>query len=183
MPELPKILSRETVTRSRLFQVEGVRLQFSNGEERDYEYLKGSEGMAVAVVALPDTEHALLVREYSAGRHSYELALPRGRIEPEEGVLEGANRELQEETGFAARELKIVKQMTLSPSYMSHSTSIVLARDLYSSPLPGDEPEPLELVYCSLADLESIALQDDFSEARSLAALFLVRGLLERGEL
>lgn len=36
--------------------------------------------------------------------------------------------------------------MTLAPTYMSHLSHLVVARDLYPERLVGDEPEELEVV-------------------------------------
>ncbi|HEY8386375.1 MAG TPA: ADP compounds hydrolase NudE, partial [Porticoccaceae bacterium] len=62
--------------------------------------------------------------------------------------------------------------------YMGHSIDVILARDLYPQRLPGDEPEPIEVVPWSLDNLSELMARDDFAEARSLAALYLVRDLL-----
>ena len=56
----------------------------------------------------------------------------------------------------------------------------MLARDLYPQRLAGDEPEALELVPWKLADLGQLILQEDFSEGRTIAALFIVREWLQR---
>ena len=61
---------------------------------------------------------------------------------------------------------------------MSHVSWLVLARDLYPEKLPGDEPEELEVTPWKLQDLEQLMLRDDFSEGRSLAALFIARAWL-----
>jgi len=61
---------------------------------------------------------------------------------------------------------------------------VVLARDLYPQTLPGDEPEPLRVDKVSLRELSALIQHPQFSEGRALAALYLVRDLLEqRGEL
>ncbi len=36
--------------------------------------------------------------------------------------------------------------MTLAPTYMSHQSWLVVARDLYPEKLAGDEPEELEVI-------------------------------------
>jgi ADP-ribose diphosphatase len=51
---------------------------------------------------------------------------------------------------------------------------------LYPQRLPGDEPEPLELVPCKLAELDRLILREEFSEGRSIAALFIVREWLKQ---
>ena len=162
------------------YRMERLDLEFSNGERRLYERLHGRGHGAVAVVPMLDAETVLLVREYAAGVHRYELGLVKGRIDAGETPLEAANRELMEEAGYGARDLRVLRSLTLAPTYMSHQTHVVLARDLYPQRLPGDEPEVLELVPWKLADLGQLILQDDFSEGRSIAALFMVREWLQQ---
>jgi ADP-ribose diphosphatase len=122
-----------------------------------------------------DAETVLLVREYAAGVHRYELGLVKGRIDAGETPEHAANRELMEEAGYGARDVRVLRSLTLAPTYMSHQTHVVLARDLYPQRLPGDEPEELEVVPWKLADLGQLILREEFSEGRSIAALFLVR--------
>ncbi len=149
--------------------------QFANGERRRYERLHGRGHGAVAVVPMLDAQTVLLVREYAAGVHRYELGLVKGRIDAGETPVQAANRELMEEAGYGARRLDVLRSLTLAPTYMSHQTHLVLARDLYPQRLPGDEPEPLDVVPWKLADLGQLILQEDFSEGRSIAALFIAR--------
>jgi ADP-ribose diphosphatase len=73
-----------------------------------------------------------------------------------------------------------LQTVSLAPGYIQHRTHIVLARDLYPERAQGDEPEPIEVVPWHLNDLEPLLEREDFSEARSIAALFLVRGYLAR---
>jgi len=185
-PEKPKVLASQIVAKSRLFTVERLELRFSNGVERSYERLvgRGSVPGAVMVVALIDNEHALLVEEYCAGSADYQLSLPKGLIEPDEDFLTAANRELQEEAGFAARKLEYLTDLGLSPAYMSQRIAVVLARDLFEQSLPGDEPEPMRVDKISLHNLYSLVGNPQFTDGRALAALYLVRDLLQqRGEL
>lgn len=186
MPQKPEILDARVVAKSRLFTVEQMQLRFSNGTERTYERLVGSgTGYgAVMVVALKDNHTALLIEEYCGGTQDYQLSLPKGLVEPGEDVLDAANRELMEEAGFGAERLELLGKLSLSPGYMSQSISVVLARDLYEKRLPGDEPEPIRVDSVDLYGLSELMTRPAFSEGRALAALYLVRDLLEqRGEL
>ncbi|RYE90467.1 MAG: ADP compounds hydrolase NudE, partial [Oxalobacteraceae bacterium] len=78
------------------------------------------------------------------------------------------------------RQVQVLRAMTLAPTYMSHQSWLVLARDLYPERLVGDEPEEMEVVPWPIARLDELMLRDDFSEGRSLAALFIAREWLER---
>ena len=163
------------------YRVERLDLEFGNGERRCYERLHSRGHGAVIVVPMLDADTVLLVREYAAGVHRYELGLVKGRIDAGETPLEAANRELQEEAGYGARELQVLRSISLAPGYMSHQTHLVLARDLYPQRLPGDEPEELEVVPWKLDALHTLALREDCSEGRSIAALFIAREWLLRG--
>ena len=163
------------------YRMERLDLEFGNGERRRYERLHSRGHGAVLVVPLLDAETVLLIREYAAGVHRYELGLVKGRIDAGETPLQAANRELQEEAGYAARELVPLRALTLSPSYMSHQAHVIVARDLYPRRLPGDEPEPPEVVPWKLDALHELALREDCSEGRSLAALFITREWLRHG--
>lgn len=160
------------------YRLEQVDLEFANGERRLFQRLRSRGHGAVLVVPMVDADTVLLVREYAAGVHRYELGLVKGRIDEGETPLQAADRELKEEVGYGARSLHLVRALTLSPNYMSHEAYVVVARDLYPETLPGDEPEPLEQVRWRIDEIDALALRGEFSEGRSLAALFVARAWL-----
>jgi ADP-ribose diphosphatase len=157
------------------WRLERLDLEFSNGQRRNYQRLHGRGHGAVIVVPLVDDDTVLLVREYAAGVHRYELGLVKGRIDAGETPLQAADRELKEEAGFGARSLTVLRELTLAPTYMSHTAQLVIARELYPQRLEGDEPEELEVIPWKLDALHELILREDFSEGRSIAALFIAR--------
>lgn len=172
---MPKITRSKIIARTKVFSVEQMQLTFANGTQVEYERLLGSPRGAVLIVPLLDNDTVLLIREFAAGVQRYELALPKGAIDEGEDVLQAANRELMEEVGFGAHELQQMKSVTVSPGYMNHVTHVVVARNLYEKSLAGDEPEPIDVVPWKLADLDKLLCHDECTEARSIAALFMVR--------
>lgn len=178
MAKLPEILKKTTLARSRFFTIEELALRFANGAERTYERLKPGSGRAVMVVPMLDDDTVLMIREYGCGVEDYTLGLPKGALDPGETFEQGANRELQEECGYAATRFTVLRELSLSPSYMGSRLTVVLAEGLHPSRLEGDEPEPIEVVPMPLSGLSQWAWREDLHEARSLAALYLVRDLL-----
>ncbi len=171
----PRIAAVNEIARSRLFSIETVDLQFSNGNTAQYERARSQLVGGVLVVPVTVDGEVLLIREYQVGPDAYELVLPKGGIEVGETPLEAANRELMEEVGRGAQSLELLKVMTLAPAMMSHRTHLVLATDLYPALAEGDEHEPLEVVPWPLDDLPALVAREDFTEARSLAALVLAQ--------
>lgn len=172
---MPEILKTKIVAESKIFTIEQLDLRFSNGTVVQYERLCPRGRGAVLIIPMLDDETVLLIREYAAGVQRYELALPKGKIDGNETAQEAANRELQEEVGYAARELTQLKSLSASPGYLSNNTHVVLAKDLYEQKLEGDEPEPLEVIPWKLAELDQLLQHPECTEARTIAALFMVR--------
>ena len=172
---IPEIVNCKIIAKTKVFCIEQMRLRFANGKQVEYERLLGSPRGAGLIVPLLDEDTVLLIREYAAGVQRYELALPKGAVDSGESLLQAANRELMEEVGYGARDLQQLKSFTVSPGYLNHVTHVVLAQDLYENRLPGDEPEPIEVVPWKLHELDRLLNHEECTEARSIAALFMVR--------
>ncbi|MCK3654731.1 ADP compounds hydrolase NudE [Pasteurellaceae bacterium Macca] len=175
--QLPKILSVTTLAKTRIFEVQGVDLQFSNGELRTYERLTPQRRSSVMVLPLHQ-DNLILIREYAVASERYELTFPKGIVDVGEAPIESANRELQEEIGFGAKRLTPLRPLYSSPSHMYGLMHLFIAEDLYPSQLEGDEPEPLEIVYYPLNKIEELLGDPNFAESRNLSALFLLREFL-----
>jgi len=79
-----------------------------------------------------------------------------------------------EETGYGAKKLTHLRQMSLSPAYFNAMMQLVLAEDLYPKKLIGDEPEPIEIVPWKFSEIDSLLKHPEFHESRSIAALLLL---------
>ncbi|MCF6775387.1 ADP compounds hydrolase NudE [Thiotrichales bacterium 19X7-9] len=171
---LPKINKITPIAQSKLFNIESVDLTFSNGSHRVYERLSPHHHRSVMVIPMLDEETLLLVREYSVGIEDYTISFPKGLVEAEETLFEGANREMMEEVGKGAKNFEFLTSMMLSPNYMRHSIDIVIATDLYDRQLEGDEPEALEVIEWKLRDIDQLLAQPDLMEARSIAVALMM---------
>ncbi len=182
MPKTPEILNRHLLSAEEMaergFSIEEMHLRFSNQQERHYWRFKPGLQGVVLVVPMLDDETVLLIREYAAGTHNYQLQLPKGALEEGEELLPAANRELMEEVGKGARRLEHINRFTAIPGFNPQVTDVVLAQDLYDEKRKGDEPEEMEVVPWSLQNLTELVERQDCTEARSIAALYYVRELL-----
>ena len=180
MNKKPSIHKIQTTASSHIFQIEAIDLEFSNGEKRQYERLASRGHGAVLIVPILNKATFLLIREYCVGKECYELGFPKGKVDAGEAILEAANRELMEEVGYEAAQLTVLKKISLAPTYMAHQTHLVLAQNLSPHREVGDEPEPLEVVEWQWSELDQLLAREDFTEARSIAALFLAREQLNK---
>ena len=176
----PTIHKITTVAKSRLFTVEALDLEFSNGVKTQYERIASRGPGAVLIVPVLDDDTVLLIREYAGGTDRYELAFPKGKVEPNEDIMDAANREIMEEVGYESAKLTLLKPISLAPGYMGHITNIILAEALSERREEGDEPEEIEVVPWKISKLDELIDRDDFSEGRSVAALYLLQNYLRK---
>ena len=184
MKKKPTIHQIKTVATSRLFKIEELELEFSNGEECVYERIASRGHGAVLIIPVLKDDNGddivLLIREYAAGTDRYELAFPKGKVEKYEDILDAANREIMEEVGYESAKLTLLKKLSLAPGYMGHITSIILAENLSEHREPGDEPEEIEVIPWKLSQIDQLIERDDFAEGRSVAAIYLLKQHIEK---
>jgi len=174
MTEKPTILSCQSICQSVLFDVEQVQLRFSNGQHRCFERIRNHTGKTLnSVMALPliDDDTFLLVREYGVGLERYHIGFPKGLIDPGEEAVAAINREMMEEIHYGSKLITPLITLAPSPAYLDSMMMVFVAKQLYSKELPGDEPEPLEVIPWKIDQVDSLLSHPEFIEARSIAAL------------
>jgi len=102
-------------------------------------------GAAVAVVAVGDDGRLLLVGQhrYTLGAYSWEV--PEGGVGPDESLLDGARRELREETGYEADDWRRLCTVSVSNSVTDERGAIFVATGLRPGMADPDETEDLQL--------------------------------------
>ena len=133
-----------------------------------------------AVTMIPVDEHGQIwfVRQYRHAAGKVLLELPAGTMEAGETPQASAHREIREEIGMAARELKELGGFFLAPGYSTEFLHIYLAQGLYEAPLEQDEDEMIEIEKLSIAQAYQLAESCQISDAKTLASLLLARPFL-----
>lgn len=171
---LPEILGVRVVAETRIFQIQAVDLRFDNGALRTYERLTPNRKPSVMVLPI-DGDDLLMVREYAVGAQRYELGFVKGLIDAGETPAQAANRELQEEIGLGAKQIRFLRQIYANPSHMYGVMDVFVAQDLYPAKLEGDEPEPLEIVRVPISQIDDLIDNPQLGDARVLSALMLLQ--------
>ncbi|MDP1901824.1 MAG: NUDIX hydrolase [Rubrivivax sp.] len=147
-------------------------VQLPDGSTATREYLR--HGGAVAVVPLLDDGPVLrlvLVRQYRYPLAKVLLEFPAGRLEAGEAQLACAMRELQEETGYVAREWAYGGEIHNAAAYSSESIWIWFARGLLPGPARPDAGEFVETVSFTQPELEALADRGELPDVKSQVGL------------
>jgi 8-oxo-dGTP pyrophosphatase MutT (NUDIX family) len=134
---------------------------------------------AVGVVAIDDHDRVALVGQhrYPFDRWSWEI--PEGGSPLAEDPLEGARRELLEETGLTARTWREIGRWEMSNSITDESAVAYLATDLVQGEAQPDGSEELEFRWLPFEDVMEMIRSGEISDALSVLPLQTLA--LERG--
>ncbi len=133
---------------------------------------------AVTILPVDEQGQIWFIRQYRHAAGRILLELPAGSIEEDEGPEICAHREIREEIGMGARQLKELGGFFLAPGYSTEFLHIYLARDLYHAPLEQDEGEMIEIEKIPVAQAYQLAENGQISDAKTLASLLLARPYL-----
>jgi ADP-ribose pyrophosphatase len=167
-------LTEETISRSdiyagRVFTIHVDEVKLPDGTPATREVVEHNGG--VAVLALDDSDHVLMVRQYRYGADRVMLELPAGKLEKGEDPAACGLRELREETGMSAGEYSLLAKMYPTPAYCSECISIYLAEDLTPGEQHLDEGEFLSVERIPLSRAVEMCLSGEITDAKTLTGL------------
>ena len=111
--EPPQLLKKHLFYAGRKFYFEVNRLRLPNKVEGQWECVRHPGG-AMAVPVTPDGK-LVLVRQYRFAVQGRLLEFPAGTIEPSEEAFATIQREIEEETGYSAKEWQTLGKFPLPP--------------------------------------------------------------------
>ena len=177
----------EEVYRGTLIRVLRRTLPAPSGGRTQFDVVEHPD--AVAIVALRDdpahvgSPLVALVRQERPAINRLTWELPAGLVNPSEvGQPEQtAHRELREETGYGARNMRPLGRTYVSPGFTTEAISLYLATDL--QPVPGqsgpkDATEISGVAWASLADALAHCRSGDIDDSKTVLGLLLARDAL-----
>ncbi|WP_116135015.1 NUDIX domain-containing protein [Trinickia diaoshuihuensis] len=151
-------------------------VRLPDGKETTREYVVHSG--AVMVIPLFDDGRVLLERQYRYPICKVMIEFPAGKLDPNEGALACAERELREETGYSAREYTFLTRIHPIISYSTEFIDIFLARGLTQGEPELDEGEFLEVFTADAAQLGEWIRSGEVSDVKTIIGHFWLEKVL-----
>ena len=130
---------------------------------------------AVVIVPLDECDHVLMVRQYRYAVGETLLEAPAGIVEEGEDPDETAQRELQEEVGRIAGDLRKIGEFWATPGFCNEMMHAYVARDLGHSALAADDDEDITVVPVPMAEALDMIASGKIRDAKTIAALLMAR--------
>ncbi len=136
-------------------------------------------GACVLIPLVSETE-ICLIENFRAAVNRTLLELPAGTLEPPEPPHETALRELSEETGYVAGQLRLIHRFFMSPGILDEAMYVYVASELQPGEASLEAGEQIQTRVCSLSEIDQLLCSGEIQDAKTIAALtYYLRYLAE----
>lgn len=164
-----KVGKWKTVFQGQFCTIKQAKAKYPNGETKIWE--QGFRIPTVMILAFDNRGRFLLTREYRDKRKRYEWRVPGGRAEdPHLTIKEQAQKELREETGFAAGRLKNFLIWKSS----GWNIYVYLATNLKKSSLFCNEAEDITVYFLPFKMVYQMCLEGKIKSAHIAMSIILL---------
>ncbi len=168
-PALDEVtLSTEPIFDGKVIRVQVDTVRLPNGETGKREIVRHNG--AVAVLAIHN-DRMIVVDQYRQPLGRTQIEIPAGKLEPGEDPADAIARELKEETGYTAKELKLLYSFYTSPGFADELIHLYLADELEQGEAQLDEDEFLEMSAITLEEAYEQIRTGRISDAKTIMAV------------
>ncbi len=164
----PRSISYELLCRGKRFVFALSRIDF--GDRVIVRDLLIHPGAVVIIPLLNDNE-ILMLRQYRPGPQEWILELPAGTLERGEDPIDAAARELLEETGYRAEEIRPLFKMYSSPGISTEMLYSFLARGLTYEGEDHQEDEMIDVIRVGVGEALDMIRRGVIVDAKTIASL------------
>lgn len=165
-PRVP--FGREELLSTRVFRVERVRFMDGAGREIAREVVRHPG--AVTVVPVLGDGRLVTIRNWRIAVGDWLEEFCAGKLEPGEDPSSAAARELEEETGFRAAEVRAVGTFFTSPGFADERMHVFEARGLSPVPRRLEVGEEIEVAVRTVAEVESMIRDGRIRDGKTIGA-------------
>jgi ADP-ribose pyrophosphatase len=112
-------------------------------------------------------------RQYRHAATRFLWELPAGKLEQGEDALVGAQRELEEETGYHAKRWKPLVEYFPSPGFLGESMKVFLAEGLVAGEAHPEEDEQIEFRLIKLSEIVKLIDKGAILDGKTLTCVLL----------
>jgi ADP-ribose pyrophosphatase len=177
------LISSETVYQGKLFRVLHDKLIEPSGKRSERDVIRHHGSVVILAIDAKKSKkdpRIVLERQYRHAALRYMWELPAGKLDAGEDPLAGAQRELEEETGFRAKKWKPLVEYFGSPGFLGESMKVFRAEELIAGEAHPEEDEQIEFRLVKLSDLLKMIEKGEIVDGKTLTSVLLYARLTTR---
>jgi ADP-ribose pyrophosphatase len=179
--ETAKILDSRVAYEGPLFRVLRDHIIEPGGRESHRDVIRHNGSVVILAVDHGKHKHGkhkkdpwiVIERQYRHAAGQFLWELPAGKLDAGETPVDGAKRELAEETGYQAKEWSALVEYYASPGFLGESMKVFLAEELIAGDAHPEEDEHIDFRLVKLSDLLEMVDKGKIVDGKTLTTILL----------
>jgi ADP-ribose pyrophosphatase len=174
--EKEKLISSKVVYQGPLFRVLHDKLLEPGGKKSERDIIRHNG--SVVILAIDNSKDkkdpwVVMERQYRHAALQYLWELPAGKLDAGEDPLAGAQRELEEETGYRAKKWRPLVEYYGSPGFLGESMKVFLAEGLVAGDAHPEDDEEIEFRLVKLSEVVRMIEKGGIKDGKTLCSCLL----------
>jgi ADP-ribose pyrophosphatase len=169
-----KLLQREKKYSGKIIDLTVDHLVYPSGNETIREIIEHPGGAVILCVF--ENNDILLVKQYRHPFGKEVIELPAGKLDKNENPLVCAQRELREETGYAANQWSKLTSLYTTPGFCNEILHIFLAQDVFPHKLGNalEEGEAsIQVMRIQITDAIAMIEREEIIDGKTITGILL----------
>ena len=181
--ESEQLVSSQVVYQGSLFRVLHDKLIEPGGKKSERDVIRHNGSVVILAVDKSKSKKdpwIVMERQYRHAAQQFLWELPAGKLDAGEEPLTGAQRELEEETGYRAKKWKPLVEYYGSPGFLGESMKVFLAEGLMAGDAHPEEDEEIEFRLVKLSEIVKMIEKGAIKDGKTLCSVLLYARRLEK---
>ena len=181
--ETEQLLSSEVVFQGPLFRVLHNKLIEPGGKKSERDVIRHNGSVVILAIDKSKSKKdpwIVMERQYRHAAKQYLWELPAGKLDAGEDPLAGAQRELEEETGYRAKKWKPLVEYYGSPGFLGESMKVFQAEGLMAGDAHPEDDEEIEFRLVKLSEIVKMIEKGAIKDGKTLCSVLLCARKLEK---
>lgn len=166
-------ISQKYIHKGKIINLRVDEVELPSGRKSLREIVEHNGG--VGIVAINEKKEIILVKQYRKPFEEVLIEIPAGKLEKGEEPIKCAIRELEEETGKKALNLKLMNILYTSPGFSSEKLYIYLCTEMEDGKVNPDEDENLEIMYVKYEDALNMIYNGEIKDAKTISGILAAK--------
>lgn len=170
-------LFEKTITEEKIYEGEFIdvfnqKVRLPNGKELTRDIIRHPGG--VGILAFTDDNKVILVEQFRKALDRVLLEIPAGKIEKGEDIEFCGRRELEEETGYIAKEFNYLGKIATTPGFTDEYIYLFKAENLSKGNINRDEDEFINVKEIPVKTVKEMIKSGEIIDGKTLAVFMLI---------
>ena len=162
-------LNEKLIYTGNYLTITNVNVELPNGKTTNRDIIKHPG--ACAILPFLDNNTIVLIEQFRKPLNQTLLEIPAGKLNKNEDITLCAKRELQEETGYIAKNIEFLGKIATAPGFCDEIIYLFKATDLTLGEKDCDDDEFTEIKTFSLDEVKALIKKGEIIDTKTISIL------------